>query len=242
MLPVLLSLSLVGSPAASTVDSLAPSVRVLVFSLTKGFRHDSIPEAKAAVMKICAGEGWSVSFTEDSSWFTPEILKHYDTVMFLQTTGDVLNTEQEKALQGFIRAGGGYVGVHAACDTEYEWPWYELLVGTYFLSHPEIQRATIHIERRDHPTMKHLPKEWTRTDEWYDFRKNPRSRVTVLASVDESTYVGGKMGKDHPITWCQEFDGGRSFYTALGHTKESYSEPEFVQMLAEAIRWTAGKS
>lgn len=217
------------------------SINLLVFTKTKGFRHDSIPDAKRAVLEICEKEGFSVSFTENSEWFTAERLKQYDAVMFLLTTGDVLNEEQEKAFQDFILRGGGFVGVHAASDTEYDWEWYGKLVGAYFLSHPAIQDGVVHIEDHNHSTTKHLPNPWTRKDEWYDFKQNPRSKVHVLMTVDEKTYQGGKMGDDHPITWCHEFEGGRSWYTAMGHTKESYKEPEFQKMLTEAIKWVCEK-
>ncbi len=217
----------------------AHSLSVLVFSKTKGFRHDSIPDGKKMMMEICAGQGWNVCFTEDADLFSNDNLKNFDVVMFLLTTGDVLDEKQQSAMERFIRSGGGYVGIHAASDTEYDWAWYGQLVGAYFAGHPAIQQATIHIEDSSHPATKHLGSEWVRTDEWYSFKSNPRSRVHVLATVDESTFQGGLMGKDHPIIWCHDFEGGRAFYTALGHTKESYSEPKFVQMITEAVRWAA---
>jgi type 1 glutamine amidotransferase len=132
------------------------------------------------------------------------------------------------------------VGVHSASDTGYDWPFYGELAGTYFAGHPEIQPATVHVEDRVHPATSDLPEVWPRTDEWHNFRANPRGSVHVLATVDEGTYSGGSMGADHPIAWCREFAGGRAFYTAGGHTRESYAEPLFLAHLTGAIRWAAG--
>jgi type 1 glutamine amidotransferase len=132
------------------------------------------------------------------------------------------------------------VGAHSASDTGYDWPFYGELAGTYFAGHPEIQPATVHVEDRAHPATSDLPEVWPRTDEWYNFRANPRGSVHVLATVDEGTYSGGSMGADHPIAWCREFAGGRAFYTAGGHTRESYAEPLFLAHLTGAIRWAAG--
>ncbi|MFY9233832.1 MAG: ThuA domain-containing protein [Fimbriimonadaceae bacterium] len=215
---------------------------ILVFSKTAGFRHDSIPAAQDAVRAIAKERGWGVLITEDPAWFTPKRLESFDTVVFLLTTGDALDDGQQQAMEGFIRKGGGYVGVHAASDTEYEWAWYGRLVGAYFASHPAVQEATINIEDTKHPSTSFLPNSWKRRDEWYDFKVNPRPNVRVLASLDESTYQNGKMGKDHPIMWCQEIYGGRSWYTGLGHTVESYSEPMFLRMLGEGIEWASQKS
>jgi cytochrome c len=226
-----------------TPPPAVPAARsVLVFSKTSGFRHDSIPAARQALLKIAQERRWSMTFTEDSTWFAAAKLQPYDAVVFLMTTGDVLNAEQEGALEGFVRAGGGYVGIHAAADTEYDWEWYGRLVGAYFLSHPAIQDATVLTEDREHPTTSFLPSPWNRRDEWYDYRSNPRGQVHVLQTLDESTYKGGRMGKDHPITWCHDFDGGRSWYTGMGHTAESYEEPLFMRMIAEAIEWASSKS
>jgi type 1 glutamine amidotransferase len=162
-------------------------------------------------------------------------------VVFLLTTGDVLDDDQQAAFETWIGAGGGYVGVHSAADTEYDWPFYGTLMGAYFLSHPDIQQASVDVEA-DHPTIVGLPSPWVRTDEWYNFQTNPRPNVTVLATVDESTYTGGTMGADHPITWSHPTGGGgRAFYTAMGHTDESYCDPLFRRLLVGALRWVAGR-
>ncbi|KAA0237432.1 MAG: ThuA domain-containing protein [Armatimonadetes bacterium] len=225
--------------ANPTTEAGNGKLNVLVFSKTASFRHDSIPEGQEMFRRMASAEGFNVSFTELSARFTDEALAQVDVLVFLLTTGDVLNDAQQGAMERFVRRGGGYLGIHAASDTEYDWPWYGKLVGAYFLSHPAIQKATLHIEQPDHPTVSHLPKTWVRTDEWYDFRSNPRSSVNVLMRIDEATYNGGRMGADHPVTWCHEFEGGRAWYTALGHTKESYSESEFVEMIRRALRWVA---
>lgn len=212
--------------------------RLLVFSKTTGFRHDAIPVARQAILEIALENEWSATFTEDAGWFEESRLSTYKGIVFMLTTGDVLNDTQQAAMQKFIERGGGYVGIHAASDTEYDWPWYGKLVGAYFKSHPAIQTAIVAIEDQKHPSTSFLPRFWSRKDEWYDFRSNPRPDVQVLATVDESTYKGGQMGKDHPIMWCREVGKGRSWYTAMGHTKESYTEKPFRRMLGEGIRWS----
>ncbi|MTE17845.1 DUF1080 domain-containing protein [Streptomyces sp. TRM43335] len=213
---------------------------VLVFSKTAGFRHDSIPDGIAAIEELGEEHGFTVDATEDSGAFTRGNLARYDAVVFLSTTGDVLNTVQQKAFEHYIREGGGYVGVHAAADTEYDWPFYGGLVGAYFHSHPHIQRATVDVEDRAHPATAHLDAAWERTDEWYNYRTNPREAVHVLATLDESSYTGGTMGEDHPIAWCRTHRGGRAFHTGGGHTRESYAEPAFRAHLLGGIRYATG--
>ena len=222
---------------ASAVD---PAYQVLVFSKTAGFRHSSIGPGIAAIQQLGAANNFTVTATEDAAAFTTANLAQYEAVVFLSTTGDVLNASQQTAFEGYIRAGGGYVGIHAASDTEYSWPWYGNLVGAYFAGHPAPQQATIKVEDRTHPSTTHLGNTWVRTDEWYDYNRNPRSAVNVLATLDESTYSGGNMGADHPIAWYHHFDGGRSWYTGGGHTDSSYTEPAFRTHLLGGIRWAAG--
>jgi type 1 glutamine amidotransferase len=217
-----------------------PKARVLVFSKTTGFRHDSIPGGIAAIRSLGRANGFAVSATEDAGAFTRKRLARFDAVVFLSTTGEVLAPRQQRAFKGYIRRGGGWVGIHSAADTEYDWPFYGRLLGAYFQSHPAVQQGTIDVADRSHPATRHLPARWTRTDEWYSFRSNPRDSVHVLAALDESTYSGGTMGADHPIAWCHPFKGGRAFYTAGGHTTESYSEPAFRRHLLGGILWAAG--
>jgi type 1 glutamine amidotransferase len=213
---------------------------VLVFSKTTGFRHDSIPLGIAAIEALGAEHGFAVDSTEEAARFNSATLSRYKVIVFLNTTGDILDAGQKTAFERYIHSGGGFVGIHSASDTEYRWPWYGRLVGTWFASHPQIQGATLHIEDPSHPSTKGLPALWERTDEWYNFRSNPRAAVKVLATLDEATYSGGAMGTDHPITWCQDVDGGRSWYTAMGHTKESYAEPLFRLHLLGGIESAAG--
>jgi type 1 glutamine amidotransferase len=224
---------------ARAVDT-EPRFAVLVFSKTTGFRHDSIPPGIAAITALGSEHGFMVDSTEDAERFTDAAFARYKVVVFLSTTGDILNPTQKAAFERYIRSGGGFVGIHSASDTEYQWAWYGRLVGAFFASHPQIQQATIHIEDPAHPSTKDLPTVWQRTDEWYNFRSNPRGKVHVLATLDEATYSGGKMGADHPVAWCQAFDGGRSWYTAMGHTVESYAEPLFRLHLLGGIESAAG--
>ncbi len=212
----------------------------LIFSKTTGYRHDSIPNGIAAINDLGGANGFAVDATEDSSLFTDDNLARYQVVIFLCTTGTVLEDDQKAAFQRYIESGNGYVGIHSATDTEYGWPWYGQLVGAYFRSHPSIQPASIQIEDVDHASTSSLPQPWNRTDEWYNFQTNPRGTVHVLMTMDESSYSGGDMG-DHPIAWCHDVDGGgRSWYTALGHTWESYDEPLFRQHLLGGIMTAAG--
>jgi len=213
---------------------------VLVFSRTEGFRHDSIPAGIAAIRQQGTTRGFSVDATEDPAVFADDTLARYKAVVFLSTTGDVLNAAQQSAFERFIRRGGGFAGVHSAADTEYDWPFYGGLIGAYFAGHPDIQNASILVEDAGHPSTASLPRTWMRRDEWYNFQRNPRGSVTVLATLDERTYSGGTMAPDHPIMWSQTFEGGRSWYTAGGHTAESFSEALFVEHLGKAIQWVAG--
>jgi type 1 glutamine amidotransferase len=213
--------------------------RVLVFSKTTEYRHDSIPDGIAAIETLGKEHGFEVEVTEDAAAFDVWTIGAFQAVVFLMTTGDVLNAEQQAVFEQYIGAGGGFIGVHSASDTEYEWPWYGALVGAYFSHHPEIQQATLRVEDRAHPSTSGLPESWVRTDEWYDFRENPRASVNVLARLDESTYGGGRMGEDHPIAWWHDYAGGRSWYTGLGHTRESYREPLFLRHLLGGIRYAA---
>lgn len=214
--------------------------RILIFSKTTGYRHTSIKDGIEAIGKLATEHSVKADFSEDATVFTSENLTRYHAVVFLSTTGDILDDNQQAAFEGYIRSGGGFVGIHSATDTEYEWAWYDQLIGTHFKSHPHIAQATITVEDHQHASTSMLPATWTRTDEWYNFRTNPRSHVHVLLSLDEKTYEGGTMGSDHPIAWYHTFDGGRAFYTALGHTSESFKEPLFLQHLWGGIAYAAG--
>lgn len=215
--------------------------RVLVFSKTAGFRHDSIPTGIAALKELGRTSNITVDATEEAAQFTTGNLARYDAVVFLSTTGDVLGADQQKAFENYVSTGGGYMGVHAAADTEYDWAFYGGLVGAYFASHPQIQPATVRVEDHTHPSTAHLDDAWERTDEWYNYRTNPRTQARVLATLDETSYQGGTMKGDHPIAWCQTYQGGRAFYTGGGHTKESYAEPAFRTHLLGGLRYAAGQ-
>ena len=216
--------------------------RILVFMKTAGFRHAAIPAGLRAVRELGRSNGLRVDATENADAFTPADLARYRAVVFLSTTGDVLSGQQQTAFEHFIRAGGGFAGIHAAADTEYDWPWYGRLLGARFESHPQVQRATVDVTAPRDPSTVGLPRTWTRVDEWYNFRTNPRPQVRVLATLDETSYSpgDGAMGADHPIAWSHEFEGGRARYTAGGHTDESYSEPLFRRHLLGGIRYAAG--
>jgi type 1 glutamine amidotransferase len=216
-------------------------VRVLAFTRTTGFRHESIEPATEALRALSTERGWTFEHTEDPARFADRDLAGFDVVVFLLTTGDVLDRAQQGALERWLDGGRGWVGVHSASDTEYDWSWYAGLVGAYFAAHPAIQSATVRVAKADHPSTAHLPAAWEREDEWYDFRTNPRPDVDVLLTVDESTYEGGGMGADHPIAWSRAYRGGRSFYTALGHTDASWADPAFLAHVAGGITWAAGR-
>jgi cytochrome c len=239
LLPLLAILGALLATSAAAQPT-KPSFAVLVFSKTTGFRHDSIPDGIAAIRALGNEHGFTVEATEDAGRFTDATLGQFNVVVFLNTTGDILDTGQKAALERYVRSGGGFVGIHSASDTEYRWPWYGRLVGAWVADHSQIQRATIRVEDADHPSTKGLPPRWERTDEWYNFPSSPRGVVHILASLNESTYSGGTMGTDHPIAWCQNIDGGRSWYTAMGHTKESYAEPLFRLHLLGGIESAAG--
>ncbi|MGH8867702.1 MAG: ThuA domain-containing protein [Actinomycetes bacterium] len=234
-------LGLGGVVLMAPAQAAEPAFNVLVFSKTAGFRHSSIPTGIQTIRQLGEENGFAVDATEDATAFTSRNLRQYDAVVWLSTTGDVLNATQQEAFEGYIRAGGGYAGIHAAADTEYDWPFYGDLVGAYFKSHPAQQTATVRVEDPDHPSTRHLPEQWSRFDEWYNYRANPRGDVHVLATLDESSYAPGPDAMaDHPIAWCHDVARGRSWYTGGGHTEASYAEPEFRQHLLGGIQSAAG--
>ena len=247
--------SATAAPAATGSEGGGHSrFSALVFSKTAAFRHDSIPAGIAAIQQLGAQHNFRVDATEDAAAFTYPNLRRYDVVIWLSTTGDVLNDEQQAAFERYINRGGGYVGIHAASDTEYDWAWYGALVGAYFRDHPgavndSSRSPPCGSSTADTAATRHLPRRWVREEEWYNFRTNPRLTVHVLAEVDERTYdprgysvPGGSpgMGPHHPVSWCQPYDGGRAFYTAMGHKAEYYSEPLLLAHLLGGIKMAAG--
>lgn len=230
---------------------------ILVFSKTNGFRHEeAIPAANALFQKFAKDNGWGYYQTENGATFTPDILGHFDAVVFNNVSGDVFTPEQRAALRAFIERGGGFLGFHGSGgDPSYDWHWYvEDLIGAQFSGHPmnpQFQEATVHVEDRSHPATVHLAKAWKRTDEWYSFAKSPRGKkgYHILATLDEGTYEPGSffgkelaMGGDHPIAWWHCVGTGRVLYSAMGHRPEAYAEPEYREMLLGATNWVLRKT
>lgn len=235
VLPLLLAMFLSTVPVAMA----AANERVLVFTSTAKFRHDSIPTAVSTLRLLAERERMAVDQSENAADFNDANLARYRVVVFANTTGDVLDATQQQAMETFIRAGGGFMGVHSAADTEYDWPWYGQLVGAYFKNHPEgLQFSRVQPEREGKPQGT----SWPVRDELYNFRSNPRGVVQVTATVDERMYQGGMMGADHPIAWCHRFDGGRSWYTGLGHDAALYRNRDFLAQLRQGLLYAAGRS
>ena len=228
----------VNSPTASKKD--APS-SILVFSKTGGFRHTSIEKGIEALKKMGGLQHWKMNFSEDASLFTKAELSKYNLILFLNTTGDILNPDEQTAFENYIKSGGNYLGVHAASDTEFDWPFYAEMVVAQFKSHPKQQNATlIKTPNCKHPSVQHYKATFDKFDEWYNFRKPVASYVNVVLSIDENSYQGNRMGTYHPISWYHVFQGGRVFYTAMGHDEASYSNADFLKHLQEGIRWALG--
>ncbi len=214
--------------------------KVLIFSKTAGFHHASIPVGIAAIVKLGEENNFDADTTTDATKFSFENLKQYAAVIFLSTTGNVLNDRQQGEFEKYIRNGGGFVGVHAATDTEYDWQWYGNLVGAYFKSHPAQQIAILHVVDNKFIATKHLPAEWKRFDEWYNFKWIAKD-LHILITIDEKSYTGGTNGDMHPMSWYHTYDGGRAFYTELGHTDESYADPLYLGHLLGGIEYAIGK-
>ena len=228
--------------SGDNLETIEPD-KILVFTKTAGWRHKSIEKGVATLKELGAMENFEITHTEDSLQFNSENLKNYKLVIFLSTTLDVLGLEQEQAFEGFIDAGGNFMGIHAACDTEYEWSWYGKLVGAYFDSHPNdpnVREAKMQVLDKGHPSTSHLEDTWVRADEWYNYKEiNPN--IKVLINLDESSYEGGTNGENHPIAWYQEIGASRIFYTGGGHTKESFDEPAFKAHLLGGITYCLGR-
>jgi type 1 glutamine amidotransferase len=234
-----------GDGGGSPPDAAPARFRVLVFTATTGFRHPSIPAGVALIRDLGRRHGFAVDHTEDPRRFAARGLARYDALIFLSSTGEPLpEAAQRRALRRYVEGGGGFLGIHAASDAFYGWRWYGGLVGAVFRRHAAgAPTAAVVVEDRRAAATRYLPRVWRRADEWYAFRTNPRRRAHVLAALDERTYDadGAAMG-DHPIAWCHRYDGGRSVYTAMGHTTASYDEPLFAAHLLGAIRMAAGRA
>ena len=214
--------------------------KVLIFSKTEEYRHQSIEDGIRAIKKLGKENNFVVDATEDSDVFVAD-LKKYKAVIFLSTTGNVFTKNQQKAFKKYIHKGGGYVGIHSATNTEYDWSWYGKMVGAYFMDHPHQQKASINVVDKKHLSTEFLGDKWVKFDEWYNY-KEINNNINVLMELDESSYSGGKNGKNHPIAWYHKYDGGRIFYTGLGHTKESYTNTTFLKHILGGIKYAIGKS
>lgn len=214
--------------------------RILVFSKTSGFRHESIESGVELLKKLALRNNFEITHTEDSLAFNDENLNQYKMVLFLSTTNDVLGTPEQQALKDFMHSGGSFMGIHAATDTEFHWPWYGRMIGAYFVDHPNnpnVREAHLEVLNHTHASTQMLPEStWIRKDEWYNF-KDISPDIQVLLNLDESSYEGGTNGQHHPIAWYHKFEGARVFYTGGGHTKESFSEPLFIAHLLGGINY-----
>ncbi|MUH35021.1 hypothetical protein D9O36_04145 [Zobellia amurskyensis] len=224
----------------STIEEAQTVDKILVFTKTAAFRHGSIEKGVATLKALGQANNFEVEQSENASDFTFNNLSRYKTVVFLNTTGDVLDAGQQRAFESYIQSGGSYMGVHAATDTEYDWPWYGKLVGAYFNGHPSIQEATLNVVNSNHSSTSHLPNNWVRTEEWYNF-KDIYSGINPLILLDESTYNGGTNGANHPFSWYHSYDGGRAFYTAGGHSNASYDEADFRAHLLGGLFYCLGR-
>jgi type 1 glutamine amidotransferase len=222
--------------------------KALLFTKTAGFHHESINEGVDAIRKLGERHFFTVEWQENASVFNEKKLSEFQVVIFLNTTGDILNDEQQKAFEKFIQSGKGFVGIHAAADTEYDWAWYTQMVGRMFKIHPTIQTAVLRVQDAKFPGMERLPAAWYWTDEWYQYGEEKTKGMNYILTVDEKTYnpnvkwgdnEGKGMGDFHPIAWYHNYDGGRSFYSGLGHMPLIYSDPVFLDHLYGGIYWAA---
>lgn len=213
---------------------------VAIFSKTMGFRHASIEEGIKSIQKLGDENGFFVDATENSDTLIMN-LKKYDGIIFLSPSGDVFTDEQQRIFKDYIQNGGGFMGIHAATTAEYDWPWYGNMIGAYFDDHPKPQNATIQVIDHNHPATSFLDQQWHTFDEWYNF-KSLSTDIQVLMTLDETSYKGGKHGEFHPIAWYQAYDGGRVFYTALGHSEKSYTDPLFLKHILGGILYAVGNS
>ena len=237
------------TPPTLPLSLNAPAI--LIFSKQNGYAEQKqVLASDLALVEMAEREGWSYFVTENGAVFNAEQLKHFQAVVWNNTSGDVLTPAQRDAFKSYMEGGGGFVGIHGAGgDPSYAWKWYvDTLIGAQFIgiaTGPQFTQATIKVEDRNDPATRLLPENWSRVDEWYSFAASPRAKVHVLAAVDESTYsprAGAKdlrMG-DHPVVWKHCVGSGRAFYSALGHAANTYDEPLHLAMLRGAIEWAAG--
>ena len=224
--------------------------KALLVTTTRGWHHESLHSGVLAIQQLGVKNFFDVSLWEDPNGFTDQYLEQFQVVIFLNTTGDIFDSAQQKVMERFIRSGKGYVGIHSASDTEYDWEWYTKLVGRMFHIHPSIQTAKVTILDNNFPGLQGFAGNKLWTDEWYEFGPEKVSDLNYILSVDESSYnpkvewkdrnlKGVGMGKLHPVSWYHYFDGGRSFYTALGHLPTIFSDPVYLNHLYAGIFWAA---
>jgi type 1 glutamine amidotransferase len=221
-------------------------INVLIFSKTVGYRHESISSGLKMLYDQSKKQNWVITATENAGLLRDDFLAKFDVAVFLNPTGDAICDEGQAAFEKWMNSGKGLVGIHAAADCEYDWNYYDQLLGAHFKTHPPSQKATVVFENYDHPAMAPFKgmKSYTTYDEWYTFKENPRPNVNVLANLDESTIKkfdndNFRMG-DHPLIWWQEKNGIRSFYTGFGHTHEAFQDEKIIEHITNAINW-AGK-
>ncbi|HMP91548.1 MAG TPA: ThuA domain-containing protein [Phnomibacter sp.] len=227
--------------AAAIAQKVPKKLHLLVFSKTTGYRHESIAAGKQMFLEMAAQYQWQADTTEDASYFTPESLQQYQIVVFMNTTGNVLDEQQQQAFENYIKAGGRFLGIHAATDTEYQWPWFNQLVGAYFASHPKPQQVDYVVLDAKHPAVSFWAPKVNRLEEIYDFKQLQKDRLHFIMRADENSYQGGKMGEFHPAAWCQKMEGGRAFYTALGHHPQTYADKDFRRHIVGGIIWLMRK-
>jgi hypothetical protein len=244
-----LSLCLAIAIANSSSAAIAQKqFKALVVTTTNGWHHESLHSGVIALKELANRNFFDVVLFEDPNSFNDKFLEQFQVVIFLNTTGDIFNPDQQKALEKFIQSGKGFVGIHSASDTEYEWEWYTKLVGRMFHIHPTIQTAKLQVVDSTFPGLQAFEGGKLWTEEWYEYSAAKSNDLKVVLSVDETTYnpkvqwgnkKGEGMGKSHPIAWYQNFDGGRSFYTGLGHLPTNFSNQAFLDHLYGGIVWAA---
>ena len=224
-------------PPSPPAPPSVPPLRVLAVTATAGFRHDSIPRARQVLQSLALQSAeFIITFTENLGDLTATQFAQVEIVMFLLTSGELpLSDAQKAALIGFVNGGGGFIGVHSATDTLYDWADYGRLVGAYFKEHPWTQDATVRVENATHASTRTLGASFRLMEEYYTFRENPRPNVQVLLSLDAASV---SASGDFPLSWAHAFGNGRSFYSALGHFESTWNDIRFQQHMAGAIRWT----
>lgn len=222
--------------------------KALLVTTTNGWHHESLHAGVLAIQDLGVKNFFDVVLFENPNGFTDQFLKQFQVVIFLNTTGNIFDSAQQKVMERFIQSGKGFVGIHSASDTEYEWEWYTKLVGRMFHIHPVIQTAQLNILDNTFPGLQGFAGNKLWTDEWYEFGPEKVSDLKYILAVDESTYdikaqwgekKSASMGKIHPVAWYHNFDGGRSFYTALGHLPSIHRDPAFLNHLYAGIYWAA---